>query len=254
MLLNNYLVDHLNVSIYDDRKSMGEAAAQDFRALVKAKLQEKDILNIVFAAAPSQSDFLAALKNYDDIEWNKINVFHMDEYVGISVEQAQSFAKFVKDHVADVFNVRSFNALNGVNKDIDAECQRYTKLLDENKVDIVCCGIGENGHLAFNDPWEADFFDSKTVKVVELDEVCRKQQVNDGCFKTLEDVPKRAMTLTIPALLRADSILCVVPCQAKATAVSKTVKDLISIDCPASIMRIHKNAHLYCDKDSASKL
>ena len=249
-----FKVNRLDVSVYEDRKKMGEAAAEEFHKAVVKKLGEKNVVNVVFAAAPSQSDFLEALRIYKDIEWDRINVFHMDEYVGISIEQEQSFARFVKTYVADMFNVRSFHALNGKNYDIEAECERYAKLLEENKIDIVCCGIGENGHIAFNDPGEADFFDSKVVKVVELDEVCRKQQVNDGCFKTLNDVPKQAMTLTIPALLRADQLICIVPCLTKAKAVRATLKEEISVDCPASIMRIHKNASLFCDKNSVSEL
>lgn len=253
-MLSSCVVDRLNVSVYEDRKNMGKAAAEKFHAVVKEKLSKKNVLNVVFAAAPSQMDFLQSLKDYSDIEWDRINVFHMDEYVGISIEESQSFAKFVKDYVVDVFGVHNFFAINGKNVDIEAECERYSLALEKNEIDIVCCGIGENGHLAFNDPWEADFFDCKSVKVVELDEVCRKQQVNDGCFKTLKDVPKRAITLTIPALLRAQTMICVVPCKSKANAVRNTVNGTITVDCPASIMRIHKDAFLYCDKDSASLL
>lgn len=247
-------VENLAVSVYDSREEMGKAAAKQFYKAVKSKLQSKDSLNIIFAAAPSQNDFLEAIKSYKDIEWEKINVFHMDEYVGLSIAEKQSFAGFVKSRVVDNFNVKAFYPINGANANVDLECERYAKLLEENKVDIVCCGIGENGHLAFNDPGVADFGDKKAVKVIELDDVCRNQQVHDGCFATIDDVPKKAITLTIPTLISADEIICVVPCKTKSQAVYQVIKGEVTEDCPASVLRRHKNAMLYCDKDSAEKV
>jgi glucosamine-6-phosphate deaminase len=178
----------------------------------------------------------------------------MDEYVGLSIAEKQSFAGFVKSRVVDNFNVKAFYPINGANANVDLECERYAKLLEENKVDIVCCGIGENGHLAFNDPGVADFGDKKAVKVIELDDVCRNQQVHDGCFATIDDVPKKAITLTIPTLISADEIICVVPCKTKSQAVYQVIKGEVTEDCPASVLRRHKNAMLYCDKDSAEKV
>ena len=254
MLIKELKIDELNVCVFDNRKKMGEAAAEQFHAAVKAKLNKKETINIIFAAAPSQNDFLEALKSYDDIEWERVNVFHMDEYVGISMDKPQSFAGFVKSKVVDNFNVLSFNPIDGGALDVEKTCENYAKLLEENKVDIVCCGIGENGHLAFNDPGVADFNDKKMVKVIELDEICRNQQVHDGCFKTIDDVPKSAITLTIPALMSADEIICVVPCKTKAKAVERLVNGSINEECPATILRKHKKAHLYLDKDSAENI
>lgn len=253
-MLKEFSVDCLNVCVYENRCEMGKAAAKQFYQAVKTKLKGKSQLNIIFAAAPSQNDFLESLKEYEDIEWGKINVFHMDEYVGLSITEKQSFAGYVKSRVVDNFDINGFYPLNGANADVDGECERYAKLLEENKIDIVCCGIGENGHLAFNDPGVADFSDKKLVKVIELDEVCRNQQVHDGCFATIDDVPKNAITLTIPALMSADEIICVVPCETKAEAVFNVVKGDISEGCPASILKTHKNARLYCDVLSAEKI
>lgn len=247
-------VDKLTVEVYENRTKMGESAGERFHSAVIQKLKEKEQVNIIFAAAPSQNDFLESIKKYDDIEWERINVFHMDEYVGLSIDDEQSFARFVKNKVVSNFNVKEFFAINGANPDKDNECERYSALLRDNKVDIVCCGIGENAHLAFNDPGVAEFNDDKLVKVIALDETCRNQQVHDGCFKTIDDVPKYAMTLTIPALMAADVIICVVPCKTKANAVYDVVKGDITEAVPATIMRKHKDAVMYLDQDSAEKI
>ena len=160
----------------------------------------------------------------------------------------------MKKYVADVFDVGNFYPINGGAEDIEKECDRYTKLLRENKIDVVCLGIGENGHIAFNDPGEADFWDEKDVKRVKLDEVCRQQQVNDKCFPSINEVPKYAITLTVPALLRARKMFCTVPSETKADAVRKTLFESVSDLCPASALRVHKNATLYCDKESGESL
>ena len=139
-------------------------------------------------------------------------------------------------------------------KDADAECERYAKILADNPTDIVVMGIGENGHIAFNDPPVADFNDKKAVKPVQLDEICRNQQVNDGCFAKIEDVPKTAITLTVPTLFKGDHLFCIVPAKTKANAVRATVCDEINEKCPATVLRLHKNAKLYLDMDSSALL
>lgn len=254
MLLKNVKVDQLDVFVHDTRESMGKQVARDFGAYLRDLQGKKEEVNIVFAAAPSQSDFLRSLLEETGIDWSRVNVFHMDEYTGIGIEQAQSFAGFVKKYVADALPVGNFYPINGKAADMEEECLRYTGLLREKKIDIVCLGIGENGHIAFNDPGEADFWDEKDVKLVKLDEVCRNQQVNDKCFETLNDVPRYALTLTVPALMRADAMFCTVPCQTKAAAVEKTLKEGINDLCPASALRLHKNAKFYCDRDSGKSL
>lgn len=237
----------LDVRIYADRKSMGNAAAEKFAKEVNTLLNNKPEINIVFAAAPSQNEFLQAL-HYEDLDWQRINAFHMDEYIGLTADAPQGFGNFLKKRLFDQFNFKSVNYLDGNASDIEAECGRYASLLAEHPVDIVCMGIGENGHLAFNDPPVADFEDPK---VVVLDEVCRQQQVNDGCFTSLNEVPKHALTLTIPALLRANYINCVVPGPTKAQAVAHTLNSEINTENPATILRTHAKVVLFLDQDSS---
>ena len=250
MILKEMKADRLSVYVYDTRENMGKRVAADFSEYIKALLKTKDTVNVIFAAAPSQSDFLSSLAEIKGIAWDRVNAFHMDEYVGMGIEDEQSFARFVKMNVADRLNVGKFYPINGKAEDIQKECERYTKLLRDNKPDIVCLGIGENGHIAFNDPWEADFWDDKDVKTVKLDETCRQQQVNDKCFPDIDSVPKYAMTLTVPTLMRAGAMFCTVPAATKANAVMNTIFSGINEDCPATALRLHKNAKFYCDKDS----
>ena len=254
MLLKEFMTDELRVKVFDNRTAMGADAARDVANEMRRLLSEKREINMIFAAAPSQSDFLAALVDEKEIDWKRVNVFHMDEYIGIGNEHPQSFAKFVKTHVADKFQVGAFYPLNGACENVAAECARYEKLLRDFPVDIVCMGIGENGHIAFNDPGVADFTDPVFVKTAKLDEVCRNQQVNDGCFPTIDDVPKYAMTLTVPALMSAAKHFCMVPAPTKAKAVKATLQGKITDLCPATVLRLQDNAILYLDRDSAALL
>lgn len=253
-MLKDFNSNSLRVRVYETRTKMGEAAAVEFAELLRKELSEKQVVNVIFAAAPSQMDFLVALRSQPNIDWKRVNAFHMDEYVGLSINCKQSFAGFVKEHVVDPLGIVNFYPIKGDAKNIKKERLRYTKLLDKFKPDIVCCGIGENAHLAFNDPGEADFFDSEIIKVVELDQVCRNQQVNDKCFDNIDKVPKYALTLTVPVLLRAKSIFCLVPCETKADAVKKTILGEINDMCPATALRLHKNANFYCDAQSGKYL
>ncbi len=175
-------------------------AEQDIADAIKLCLKKKDEINMIFAAAPSQNDTLSELLKREDIPWNKINAFHMDEYIGLKDGAPQSFGIFLKNAIFGKADFKSVQYINGNAEDIEAECARYSKLLTDYPTDIVCLGIGENGHIAFNDPGVADFHDKVLIKTATLDEVCCQQQVNDGCFATIDDVPKRALTLTIPAL------------------------------------------------------
>jgi len=240
--------------IFENRTLMGEAAAADISKKIKELLSEKEEINMIFAAAPSQNDVLKALVNDKTIEWNRINAFHMDEYVGLDRNAPQVFGNFLRDHIFGLVNFRSVNYIDCTAKDADAECLRYTGLLNKKPTDIVVMGIGENGHIAFNDPGVADFNDSKTVKVAALDDICRQQQVNDGCFEKLSDVPTHAITLTVPTLVRAPYLFCIVPAATKAKAVNETINGEIGEHCPATALRNHKNAILYLDSESAALL
>ena len=246
-------IDELEVKIFDTRAEMGAAAAADISACIKRVAAQKGRVNMIFAAAPSQNDMLASLCADKSIDWTKVNAFHMDEYVGISPEAPQGFARFLKDAIFDKLPFASVNCLD-CTAEPEAECERYSKLLRDNPVDIVCMGIGENGHIAFNDPHVADFNDKALVKKVDLDNVCRMQQVHDGCFKDISEVPEYALTLTVPALAAAPYHFCVVPAKTKAAAVRNTICGEIGEHCPATVLRTIKDSVMYCDADSASEV
>ena len=252
--MKQFLKDQLQVEIYDTRAQMGHAAGTLAAARIRECLRQKPEVNVIFAAAPSQNEMLDTLVQATDIEWNRVNAFHMDEYIGLSQNAPQGFGNFLKAHIFHKLPFKSVNYIDCEAVDMDAECARYTALLQENPVDIVLLGIGENGHIAFNDPHVAFFDDPAAVKLVELDNVCRQQQVNDGCFAALEDVPTHAYTLTIPTLVRAPWLFCTVPAATKAEAVKNTVLGPVSERCPASILRTRPNAVLFCDPDSGRYL
>ena len=252
--MKSYNVDKLTVKIYKDRPEMGEAAAREISAKIRELLSERSEINMIFAAAPSQSEVLAALVADKNIEWNRVNAYHMDEYIGLDKDAPQGFGNFLKAHIFGRVPFKSVNYIDITATDANVEAERYGKLLDENLTDIVVMGIGENGHIAFNDPPVADFNDKKTVKPVKLDEICRQQQVNDGCFASINDVPKTAITLTCPTLFSGDHLFCIVPAPTKANAVKATVCGEIGEACPATILRRHKSAILYLDPDSSALL
>ena len=249
--MQKFKKDNLTVKIYDTRAEMGANAGKEISDCIKTLLAEKEELNMIFAAAPSQNEVLEYLANDNTIPWEKINAFHMDEYVGIDKTAPQGFAMFLKNALFDKVPFKTVNTLDST-ADPDKEAIRYSTLLKNNPVDIVCMGIGENGHIAFNDPHVADFNDENLVKKVDLDDVCRMQQVHDGCFATLDDVPKYALTLTVPALAAGKYQFCVVPAATKANAVKNTVYGDINEKCPATILRTLDNAILYCDNDSGA--
>ena len=232
---------------------MGEAAARDIKAKIKELLSTKAEINMIFAAAPSQNDVLKALVEDKEIEWNRVNAYHMDEYIGLDKNAPQGFGNFLKSHIFGLVPFKSVNYIDITTTNPDAEAERYGKLLLDNPTDIVIMGIGENGHIAFNDPPVADFNDKRVVNPVKLDEICRQQQVNDGCFKSIDEVPTHAMTLTVPTLVKAPYLFCIVPAPTKANAVYETLNGSIDEHCPASILRLQENAILYLD-DQSSKL
>lgn len=252
--VTTFTKEMLIVKIFPDREEMGKEAAINVSETIQNLLKKKDEINMIFAAAPSQNDFFYHLRTDENIQWERINAFHMDEYIGLEKEAPQGFGNFLKEAIFDKVPLKSINYLNGQEKDIKFECERYSNLLMNNPVDIVCLGIGENGHIAFNDPLVADFNDSETVKVVELEQTSRQQQVNDKCFTRIDSVPEKAYTLTIPTLLKANYMFCMVPTELKAKAVFKTLNDPISEACPATILRTKKNATLYLDNNSSSLL
>jgi len=253
-ILKHFEADQLKVMIMDNRDQMGREAARAAAACLRELLNQKEQVNVIFAAAPSQDETLHYLAQEEGIDWKRVNAFHMDEYIGLPEGAPQAFSLYLTEHIFSKVPFGNVYLLNPQAKDAQAECERYAQLLRDFPTDMVCLGIGENGHIAFNDPWVADFEDEKLVKVVPLDPVCRQQQVNDGCFAKLDDVPENAITLTIPALTRAGHLFCTVPAKTKTWAVTQTVQAEISEKIPATIMRRHADATLFCDPDSGAEL
>jgi len=241
--------DKLQVEVYENRAYLGKAACKEGSERILEILKKKGSARMIFAAAPSANEFLEELTKVKEIDWSKITVFHMDEYIGLPANAPQTFSNFLKRSIFDKVNPGTIHLIDGQN-DPEKECARYGALLNEAPIDIVFMGIGENGHIAFNDPPVADFNDPFDAKVVELDAVCRRQQVNDGCFDSLDEVPTHAITLTIPALLRSDKQYCIVPGPTKKEAVSKTLYGPITTECPASILRTQSSCTLFLDIDS----
>jgi glucosamine-6-phosphate deaminase len=238
----------MNTEIFSTRQEMGVAAAKAAGDFLRQSLSAQETVRVIFAAAPSQNEMLAALVNAEGIDWKRVEAFHMDEYIGLDSAAPQRFSRFLKDRL---FDRLPFRAVHLIETDIFEPIEQYEKLLKSAPIDLVCLGIGENGHLAFNDPPVADFADPVWVKIVELDSACRQQQVNDGCFPTLNDVPRQAITLTIPALLSGRRLICTVPGPTKRQAVFRTLNDSISAACPATALRNHRACTLFLDRESA---
>lgn len=252
--IKTFYNEKLSVNIFATREEMGKYAGKEVVSKIRELLEGKNEINMIFAAAPSQEELIEYLIKNPTVQWNRINAFHMDEYIGLGSENPQSFDNHLRKRLFSKVPIKSVNYINGEAKDTEAECERYAQLLRLYPADIVCLGIGENGHLAFNDPHVADFNDPCLVKVVDLELVCRQQQVNDGCFSRLHMVPDKAITLTIPALMRAPWIFCLAPASSKAQAVYRTLNNGINEKCPATILRTKENAKLYLDEKSASLL
>ena len=252
--MKSFQKDALQVEIYPTRQEMGVHAAQDIQNKIIQLLATQACVNIIFAAAPSQNETLAALKASDKIDWTRVNAFHMDEYIGLPPSASQAFGNFLSAHLFSHVPLRSVAYIDASASDPQAEANRYQALLEKTKIDIVVMGIGENGHIAFNDPPVADFNDTALVKTVQLDEICRQQQVHDGCFSHINEVPRYAITLTVPMLMSAKWVFCIVPATSKAVAVKNTLLSEVSERCPATILRKKEHAKLYLDVDSAAMI
>lgn len=249
-MLKEFMCDSLCVKLFATRQEMGSCAGREAAACLKRLLQEKETINVMFAAAPSQNETLAALLRDAEIDWSRVNGFHMDEYVGLDPAHPAGFRNFLNRSIFGLRNFHSVNLIDGSASSPEAEAKRYDQLLRDHPLDVCLLGVGENGHIAFNDPPVADFSDPCYVKVVELEERCRRQQVNDGCFSAIDLVPRYALTVTIPGLIQASEMFCSVPAATKAGAVFHMLRDEISTKCPASVLRTHPGARLYVDADA----
>ncbi len=253
-LLLESTCDFLKVKVFDTRAEMGCCAGSEIAMKLKDLLQEKNEVNVMFAAAPSQNETLQTLMADPEIEWERVNAFHMDEYYALPEDHPSGFRNYLRKAVFDKKRFKSVHLINGNVEDPNQEAERYSELLKAYPLDICVLGVGENGHIAFNDPAVADFNDEKLVKVVDMDEQCRMQQVHDGCFKQLADVPVQAITVTIPGLCAADWMYCSVPAATKAEAIDRMIHGPIGVECPATILRMHPHAFLYTDKEAGSSL
>ncbi len=250
--LHETTFDSLQVAVYSSVEALGKAAALEAAAVIAEAVRQRGHANIILAAANSQLSFLAALGGLEGIDWAAVNIFHMDEYVGLDPAHPASFPLFLRRHLVDKVRPRAFFAMPNTGSAED--CGAYASLLRAHPADLCALGFGENGHLAFNDPPWARFDDPLLVKVVALDERSRRQQVGEGHFASLDVVPTHATTLTIPALLAARRILAIVPEARKAEAVERALLGPITEDCPASVLRGAGHARLYLDSDSAKGL
>ena len=250
--MNELQRDRLRTVILPDRAALGAAAADHAASRLRARLASADRARVIFAAAASQNEFLEALSKAEGIDWSRVEVFHLDEYVGLPLGDPRSFGRWLDDHIWSIVHPCRIERLDGGNPDPDAECARYGRLLADGGIDLALIGIGENGHLAFNDPHVADFADPLVVKPVEIDETSRHQQVRDGAFPSFELVPRLAMSVTMSTILASRAISVVVPGSQKAAAVAATLDGPIQTSCPASALRRHPDAVLFVDAAAAS--
>ncbi len=242
----------MKLRLFPDKRALGAAAAQQAAAAIKAVLAQKGTCRLIAATGASQFEFLEALTALSGIDWPKVEMFHLDEYVGVAESHPASFRKYLKERLIAKTGLQRVHLLNG-ETDPEKTCREVGALLSAAPVDIAFAGIGENGHLAFNDP-PADFNTEKPYLVVNLDEACRRQQLGEGWFKTLDDVPKQAISMSVRQLLKAKTIIVPVPDGRKANAVQRCVEGPISPDAPSSILRQHPGTTVYLDLNSAAKL
>jgi glucosamine-6-phosphate deaminase len=246
-------IDLMHAHIFESKEKLGQRAADDLATLLSRLVGKQGKAAVILAAGKSQLTFFGALRTLKGVPWEKVTLFHMDEYLGMPNQHPASFARFIQEKLVNFVNPASFHHIRGDSSDVDSELKRYKNLLREFPPDICVMGIGENGHLAFNDP-PADFETKEVIHVVNLDSRCRMQQVTEGHFPTLDDVPKRAISLTVHALLDVKHALVVVPESRKAPAVKAALQGPVTRDCPASILRTQPNVTLYLDRESASLL
>jgi glucosamine-6-phosphate deaminase len=251
--LQKFECGNAKVEIYASANALGKAAGERAAELIRSAIQERGRARVIVATGNSQIPLVEALVKHD-LDWIRVEIFHMDEYAGMPADHPASFRRWIKTRVEEKVHPGKMNYLAGDSPDLEAEMRRYAQLLDDAPIDVAFVGFGENGHIAFNDPHVADFNDPVAVKRVTLDEPCRKQQAGEGHFKDVESVPREALTVTCTGLFRANAWICCVPEARKAQAVGNALEDPISVSCPASIVRRHPNAYVYLDQESSSLL
>jgi len=252
--IKTFTADSLPVRVYASEADMATDVAQTVHDYLVEAIASQGEAAAILATGNSQIQFLQTLVDLGGVDWSKMTLFHMDEYLGVDANHSACFRRYMRERVESKVNPKAFHYLGGDAPEPIAECERYEALLKAQPIDLCCMGVGENGHIAFNDPPVANFEDERLVKIVELDVACRMQQVNEGHFPDLEAVPKYALTLTIPALCSAKKVVCVAPESRKAKAVQAMLEGPVSTDCPASFLRTQSQAALFMDADSTSLL
>jgi glucosamine-6-phosphate deaminase len=244
----------MQVQVFSSKREASEEAAQTAAAILRGTIASRGRARMVLSTGNSQLDFIDVLVRVHDLDWSAVEALHLDEYVGMSAAHPASFRLWLKTRLADRVPLRAMHYLNGGAPDLEAECRRYGALLAEAPIDVGFIGIGENGHIGFNDPPVADFTDPVPIKAVRLDDACRRQQVGEGHFPDISTVPEGALSLTCSAILGMTNLICCVPELRKAKAVQDTIEGPVSTACPASILRTHPRAQLFLDLESASLL
>lgn len=245
----------MNIRIEHSRELMGSRAADDAARRICAAIAERGEARVIFASAASQFDFLESLVAHGEIDWSKVHGFHLDEYVGLPDSHPASFRRFLRERLLAKLPcpMKDFTFVGGDAPDTAAECARLEEAVRERPIDLACIGIGEDGHIAFNDP-PADFETKAAYAVVALDEVCRRQQVGEGWYPDLDHVPTHAFSMTVPQIMASKSIVVIVPDSRKADAVSAAVEGPLTNMCPSSILRTHPDCTLHLDDPAAAKL
>ena len=242
----------MKVEVFESKMKLGGAAANKAAEIIRQAIAEREVAFVIAATGASQFEFLDALV-VQDLDWTKTVFFHLDEYVGLPATHPASFRRYLKERILDRIPVSAFHFINGEAEDVWEECRRVGRLISQHPIDVAFVGIGENGHLAFNDP-PADFETDQSYIVVDLDEACRQQQVGEGWFKNIEEVPRQAVSMSIQQILKAHSVLCIVPDERKADAVKNCVEMEVSPLRPASILQTHNDVTLFLDRESSSLL
>ncbi len=252
--VKTFRIDAMSVYVHNSTSELANDVALYAHRYLQERLAQQGTAAVVLATGNSQIQFLEALIALGGVDWSKITLFHLDEYLGIDANHVGSFRHYLRQRVENLVNPRQFHYIEGDTNEPLAECVRYTQLLKAQPIDLCCLGLGENGHLAFNEPSVADFNDSESVKLVKLEQSTRQQQVDGGYFPNLEAVPQYAFTLTIPMICSAKRIFCLVQGEHKASAVKSMLKGAIDTKCPASVLRTQANTMLFLDSDSAKEL
>jgi len=245
----------MQVFAFESREEMGRRAAAHAAERIQAYCARDGSVNVIFAAAPSQDEFYDSLASMHGIPWERVDVFQLDEYVGLASTAPERFGRYLQGHLFDRVPIANVHLIDDRGQqEPELIRSQYAERLREVELHLACIGIGENGHIAFNDPGSADFADPESVRIAELDDACRAQQVHDGCFRTKEEVPTHAITVTVPLIMSAKEILCVVPGARKALAVERTLEGPITEECPASVLRRHPSTRLLLDGQSSTRI